>query len=149
MTTGMAWRPVSIMVIIKNKVANSVAWRPVSHGVSPKRVFDYSESAKIAKKIFWGNNSVVLVTEAIKTIWNLFIFLRKDTTRAKCTNSTKSTKRKQMIFISLKVFAPAENCCLSYFLFAYFSFLSLFFACACFVSLLLLVSVFVHLFLFF
>ena len=124
------------MVIIKNKVANSVAWRPVSHGVSPKRVFDCSGSAKIATKYFGGSNSVALVIEAIKTIWNLFIFLRKDSTRAKSTNSTKSTKHKQTIFISFKVFVPAENCCLSYFLFAYFSF----------VSLLLLVSVFVHLF---
>ena len=40
MTTGMAWRPVSNMVIPKKKVTNGVAWHPVSHGVSPKGVFD-------------------------------------------------------------------------------------------------------------
>ena len=103
------------MVIIKNKVTNGVEWRPVSHEVSLKGVFDCSGLAKKAKKVFWGSNSVVLVMESIKTIWNLFIFLRKDSACAKRTNSTKSTKPKQTIFISLKVFAPAENCYLSYF----------------------------------
>ena len=43
----MTWRPVSDMVIIKNKVTKGVAWRPVSHGV-----FDCLESAKIAGKFF-------------------------------------------------------------------------------------------------
>ena len=40
------------MVIIKNKVTNGVAWRPVSHGVSPKGVFYCSRLAKIAKTFF-------------------------------------------------------------------------------------------------
>ena len=40
MTTGMAWCPVSNIVIIKKqKVTNGAAWCPVSHGVSPKAVF--------------------------------------------------------------------------------------------------------------
>ena len=56
------------MVIIKGKVTNGVEWRLVSHEVSLKGVFDFSGSAKKAKKVFWGSNSVVLVIEAIKTI---------------------------------------------------------------------------------
>ena len=40
MTTGMASRPVSDMVILKSKLTNGVAWRPVSHGVPPKGVFN-------------------------------------------------------------------------------------------------------------
>ena len=39
MTTGMAWCPVSNMVITKNKVISGAAQCPVSHGVSPKRAF--------------------------------------------------------------------------------------------------------------
>ena len=39
MTTGMASRSVSNMVIPKNKVTNGVAWCPVSYGVSPKGDF--------------------------------------------------------------------------------------------------------------
>ena len=43
-----------------------------------KEFFDWSGSAKIAKK-YWGSksnfDSVVLVNEVIKTILNLFIFL--------------------------------------------------------------------------
>ena len=54
MTTGMAWCPVSNMVIIKNKVTNGVAWCPMSHAVSPKGGFDCLESAKIADKFFEG-----------------------------------------------------------------------------------------------
>ena len=50
MTTGMAWCPVSDMVIIKNKVTNDMAWHPVSHAVSPKGFFDCLESAKTAGK---------------------------------------------------------------------------------------------------
>ena len=54
MTTVIALRPISNMVIIKNKVANGVAWCPVSHGVSPKGVFDCLESAKIVNTFFEG-----------------------------------------------------------------------------------------------
>ena len=54
MTTGMAWCPVSNMVIIKNKVTNDAAWRPVSHKVSPTGVFDCLELAKIVGKFFEG-----------------------------------------------------------------------------------------------
>ena len=39
MTTSMAWCPVSNMVIIKSKVISGLAWRPASHGVSPKKIF--------------------------------------------------------------------------------------------------------------
>ena len=39
MTTGMAWRPVSNMVMMKNKVTNGVAWCPVSDRVSLKGIF--------------------------------------------------------------------------------------------------------------
>ena len=77
MTTGMAWCPVSNTVIIKNKVTDGVTWRPVSHGVSLKGVFDSLVSAKIAKKFFWGSNSVAWVTETIKTILSPFIFFTK------------------------------------------------------------------------
>ena len=93
---------------------------------------------------------VVCVNEVIKTISNFFIFvLLKDSA---CTKSTKSTKDKQTISISLIVFACIKNCCFCCFLCAYFCFVSLFllvlFACKCFVSLILLASVFMHLFLF-
>ena len=93
---------------------------------------------------------VVCVNEVIKTISNLFIFvLLKDSA---CTKSTKRTKHKQTISISLIVFACIKNCCFCCFLCAYFCFVSLcllvFFACKCFVSLILLASVFMHLFLF-
>ena len=54
MTTDMAWCPVSNIVIIKNKVTNDAAWRPVSHKVSPTGVFDYLELAKIVGKFFEG-----------------------------------------------------------------------------------------------
>ena len=52
MITGMAWRPVSNMVIIKNKVTNDVAWCPVSHGVSPKGVFNLFEATEFFKRSF-------------------------------------------------------------------------------------------------
>ena len=39
MTTGAAWCPVTNMMLPENKVANSVAWQSISHGVSPKGVF--------------------------------------------------------------------------------------------------------------
>ena len=102
---------------------------------------------------------VVCVNEVIKTISNLFIFvLLKDSA---CTKSTKSTKHKQTISISLIVFACIKNCCFCCFLCAYFCFVSLcllvsvllvwfclqVFLCTyfCFVSLLLFVSVLGHL----
>ena len=63
----------------------------------------------------------------------VYFFLQKDST---CTKSTKSTKRKQAISISLKVFMCVKNCCLCCFSWAYFCFISLFllvfFACKCF-----------------
>ena len=52
MTTGMAWRSVSNMVIPKSKVTNGMVWRPVSDSVSPKGVFNCSKSA-IAFKVFF------------------------------------------------------------------------------------------------
>ena len=72
----MAWRPVSNMVIKKNKVTNGVAWHPVSHGVSPKGVFDCSKSSKIAKKFFGGGNLVVWVNEVIN-FRHAYFFYRK------------------------------------------------------------------------
>ena len=79
MTAGMAWRPVSNIVIIKNKVTNGVTWLPVSQGGSPKGVFHCSKSAKITNKFFfffWGGGGgiknsfdlLVWVNEVIKTI---------------------------------------------------------------------------------
>ena len=93
----MAWRPVSNMVIIKNKVTNGVAWRPVSYWVSPKGVFDCSKSSKIAKKFFGGGNLVVWVNQVIKTILDLLIFfLQKNSTPTKTvTSKNKLTKQKQ------------------------------------------------------
>ena len=55
----------------------------------------------------------------------LFIFLRKDFER------TKSTKRKTNDFTLLEVFMCSKNCCLYCFLFAYFLFCWLMFACEC------------------
>ena len=40
MTTGMVWCPVSNMAMVKKTVTSAMAWRPVNHRVSPKRVFD-------------------------------------------------------------------------------------------------------------
>ena len=34
------------LVVPKNKVTNDVAWRPVSHGVSPKGVFNLFKATK-------------------------------------------------------------------------------------------------------
>ena len=51
MTTGMAWRHVSNMVIIKNKVTSGVAWRPISQTVLSKGVFDCLESARIVANV--------------------------------------------------------------------------------------------------
>ena len=101
----------------------------------PKGVFGCSKLAKIAKN-FCGNNSVVWVNEAIKINFKpVYYFFtkkfytykkRKRVQKAQKAQSTKSTKRKQTIFV------PLKDCCLCCLLFAYF----------CFVSLLLLVSVF-------
>ena len=82
MTTGMAWCPVSNMVIIKSKVTNDVAWRPVSHGISPKEVFNCLESAKIAGKFFLrGNKNSFLVSsnvnEVIRAILNFLKNLKE------------------------------------------------------------------------
>ena len=52
MTTNIEWRPVSNMVIPKNKVTNGVAWSPVSHGVSLKGVFNLFKASTISDKIF-------------------------------------------------------------------------------------------------
>ena len=99
MTTGMAWGPVSNMVIPKNKVTSGRAWHPVSHRVSPKGVFDCSKSAKIAKKFFGGGKLVVRVNEVIKTILGLFIFftrkfqMHKNSHKQKETNKTKISKQ--------------------------------------------------------
>ena len=39
MATGTAWRAVSNMTMVKKTVTSGMAWRPVSHRVSPKGVF--------------------------------------------------------------------------------------------------------------
>ena len=103
MTTGMAWCPVSNMVIIKNKVTDGVTWRPVSHGVSLKGVFDSLVSAKIAKKFFWGSNSVAWVNETIKTIlspFNLFIKENKQVWILRVESFRKKINRFEMVLIA-------------------------------------------------
>ena len=82
MTTGMAWCPVSNMVIIKSKVTNDVARCPVSHGISRKEVFNCLESAKIAGKFFLrGNKNSFLVSsnvnEVIRAILNFLKNLKE------------------------------------------------------------------------
>ena len=57
MISGMAWRSVSDMLIIKNKVANGVGWRLASPGVSPKGIFNCSKL--VGKKFFKENILVV------------------------------------------------------------------------------------------
>ena len=46
MTTDTKWHPISNTVIPKSKVSNDVAWRPVSHGDSPKGVFNFFKASK-------------------------------------------------------------------------------------------------------
>ena len=145
MTAGMAWRPVSNIVIIKNKVTNGVTWLPVSQGGSPKGVFHCSKSAKITKKFFffWGGGGggkknsfdlVVWVNEVIKTISNLFIlFFTKRFHRHK---NRKRGQKAQKAPNTSKRFSFPKSCCLCCFLFASFCFVSLFFvsvllACFC------------------
>ena len=43
------------MVIIKNKVTNGMAWCPVSHGVSPKGVFQFAQISKIIYESRYGH----------------------------------------------------------------------------------------------
>ena len=80
----------------------------------------------------WGHQGI------FRPVFFFFSFFFKKRCRThktkKSAKSTKSTKREQMISISLKIFACAKNRCLCCFSFAYF----------CFVSLFLLVTVFVR-----
>ena len=54
MATGIAWYPVSNMVIVKKQSDSGVLWCPVSHGVSAKWSFGYLGQVKIAGKFFEG-----------------------------------------------------------------------------------------------
>ena len=109
MTTGMAWCPVSNMVIITIKVTNGVAWCPVSHRVSPKGFFDCLEAAKITAKFFLRNskNGFLLsgnVNEVIRAILNFFFFFTKIFyTHKKHKAHISEQKQKSSIFISLKI----------------------------------------------
>ena len=65
MTTGMAWRPVSNMMIPKNKVTNGVAWHPASHGVSPKGILTCLKSVKITGKFFKASKNNFLLSSLV------------------------------------------------------------------------------------
>ena len=59
MTTGMAWRSVSNMVIPKIKVTNGMVWRPVSDSVSPKGGLTV-QSQQLRSKFFFKKQNFKL-----------------------------------------------------------------------------------------